>query len=232
MNTWNFYRNSLDLISEPAAHPDTRGIKAELYSCPDSTGTEVEFLDLLNSFIVSTKPSRILETGTYKGIGTAALAYGLKYNFDSSRHEGHLISLETDNELAQGSIDRIKRCGLDSFVTIKVGSSVETLQSLESTEGLFDLVFFDSSRPIRPLEFEVLHKRHLLSPSALLVFHDTATAPVKASCTEAVKQTEYRHAIEQIVRDYRLDCISLEMSRGLTIIQYSNQNSDTVAVRS
>ena len=65
------------MLQESFTHPHCPEEKAELFFTFDVGSTEVESLELLHAIIRRTKPQMCLETGTFCGIGTIAIAHAL-----------------------------------------------------------------------------------------------------------------------------------------------------------
>lgn len=94
MKTWNQIAKELHLDhkSETQVHPHVPIERAELFRCRDNSGcTEWEFLNLLNALTVAFKPSIAIETGTFTGFGTIAIALGMRAN-----GFGKLVTIDID----------------------------------------------------------------------------------------------------------------------------------------
>ena len=87
---------------------------------------------------------RILEIGTLGGYSAIWLGRALPT-------DGHLLSLEINEEHASVARANIARAGLDGKVEVRVGPALETLATLRAdhTEP-FDLVFIDADKPNNP----------------------------------------------------------------------------------
>ena len=216
---WNTYKESLTLRSEEAVHPDTCAKKANLFSATTSSATEVEFLDLLHCLVFATKPQLVLETGTFTALGTIAMAYALQKIYVKTGYKGHIFSIESNEQLASHARTKIRGCCLHDFVTVINSDTVKFIEDINDSKK-FDLMFFDSSRPVRPQEYKALKENNLIANGALLIFHDTAQSPVKTTLEERRKQREYIDALETI-SDQCSGRISMEVSRGLSILQFS-----------
>jgi len=87
---------------------------------------------------------RILEIGTLGGYSTIWLARALTSG-------GQLVTLELEPKHATVAANNIGRAGLSSFVDIRVGPAIESLEKLIA-EGVppFDLIFLDADKQSYP----------------------------------------------------------------------------------
>lgn len=81
------------------------------YSAFNSGGVECEVGEFLYSFLLMTKPDRVLETGTHLGIGASYMGLALKDN-----HKGVLETIEYMPEIHAQAKERIKKMGLEGHV--------------------------------------------------------------------------------------------------------------------
>ena len=82
----------------------------------------------------------ILELGTLGGYSTIWLAHALP-------HDGHLVTVEADDEYAAVARANIERAGLSDRVDLRVGPALEILPHLD---GPFDLIFIDADKRSNP----------------------------------------------------------------------------------
>ncbi len=81
-------------------------------------------------------PKTILELGAFTGYSSICLARGLK-------EEGHLHSIEINDELEDLILEAHHRAGLQEKITLHIGDAKEIIPTL----GLqFDLVFIDANK--------------------------------------------------------------------------------------
>jgi predicted O-methyltransferase YrrM len=73
----------------------------------DTMTAEVEVLEFLTCLVTTLKPSLIVETGSFLGISTLALAQGLQNN-----GFGKIISCEFDSKVFAKAKERIDESGL------------------------------------------------------------------------------------------------------------------------
>ena len=113
-----------------------------------------KFLEMVSHF---TRPSRILEIGTYTGYSAICLARGL-------REEGLLYTLEINDELADIQENYIKKAGLEEKIIRIVGDAREVIPSLEEN---FDLVFIDGEKEQYSEYYELCLPR--LNPGGIII---------------------------------------------------------------
>jgi predicted O-methyltransferase YrrM len=217
INDWYNFKKILPIVSEDSTHPKFKGEKYSLFSSVTFESTEIEYLDLLHSLVLSTKPQYILETGTNIGISGIAISYALKYNYEHRHIKGHLKTVEMDVSYYGYLNKLIEELGLTEYITVYIDSSVSFIKNLNDIK--FDLVFFDSSRHIRPQEFYELKEKELLNKDCFLVFHDTCSCAIKDTQEDIEIQNNYRLALDDIKKNCT-GCIELKLGRGMMIFQY------------
>jgi predicted O-methyltransferase YrrM len=128
----------------------------------DGFTAEVEVLDLLTVLTRLVKPAHVIETGTWLGLSSCAIARGLLAN-----GFGDLTTLEIDPDAHSAARETIAHYGLAAIVDPRLVSSMEF-----TPDRIYDMAVFDSEIPLRVHEFRRF--RPWLSSGALIVFHDTA----------------------------------------------------------
>lgn len=94
--------------------------------------------------------SRILELGTFTGYSAICLASALP-------HDGHLDTLEINDELEDLILEGFERAGLSDRISLHIGDCKDTLRRLRSGIGLdeggeadpsmlYDLVYMDANK--------------------------------------------------------------------------------------
>jgi caffeoyl-CoA O-methyltransferase len=89
---------------------------------------------LLQALIVAGGARRVLEIGTFTGLGALAMAEALP-------PDGRLITLEVDDERAARAAEFFAASPVGERIELIVGSALDTLPGLE---GPFDLVWIDA----------------------------------------------------------------------------------------
>jgi predicted O-methyltransferase YrrM/glycosyltransferase involved in cell wall biosynthesis len=148
-------------IPEKTMH-SVDGKAARLWSMFDGFTAEVEVLDFIYALTRLVKPRHVLETGTWLGWTSCAIARALSEN-----GFGHLTTFEINKDARETAVRNIESAGLSSAVTSLLQSSMEF-----TPDGELDMALFDSDLALRVAEFERF--RPWFSKGALVIFHDTA----------------------------------------------------------
>jgi len=162
----------------------------------DSMSAEVEVLDFLRQMVVTLKPNLVVETGTFMGVSTLAIAEGLKHN-----GFGRVITVEFDPNVFAKARERIDASGLGQWIDARNQSSLEL-----HVDGTIDLLFSDSDIHLR--EQEVRHFLPQISPTGLILIHDAS------SLQKVVREAALRLEAEGLVSVVLLPC-----PRGLVVAQ-------------
>ena len=167
MTLWTQVVEELGLARqcEASHHPHSPEERAELFHAADGGSTEFEYLNLVHALILAAKPSYLLETGTYNGYGTLAIASAIALNGC-----GRVTSVDVGE--CQGARELVKRYGLEPHVEFVQSESVQFCA--QWTNQPFDFAFFDSDVSVRHRECDLLIQRKKLSKGALAVFHDSS----------------------------------------------------------
>jgi predicted O-methyltransferase YrrM len=221
---WQEFKRALPLSSEISNHPHSPSESAERFLSVSFEPTELEYLDLIHCVTLASKPKLVLETGTHYGLSTTAIAFALRQNSIGIHEHASLISVEKDAARADCARALICQRGLNDIVTVINAESVSFLAS-EYSGGPFDLVYFDSSRTIRPLEFEVLRSRSLISANAFLLFHDTSVDRASSMPDQIQTQRQYLSALDEAAR-FCSGRVVFGLSRGLTMMQFAKDYSN------
>lgn len=167
-----------------------------LWHMADSQSTELEVLDFLKALVTTVKPRLIVETGTFLGYGTIALAQGLKLN-----GFGRIITIEYDPLICAKAKERIKAAGLADWVESRNESSTET-----AIGDKIDLLFSDSAIVVREQEIRRLLPQ--ISPQGLIAIHD-ANSHFKI----------VRDLVLRMEQEGLISVVMLPTPRGLAIAQ-------------
>jgi len=165
----------------------------------DSMTAEDEVLTFLKSLITTVKPQLVVETGTFRGISTLAIAQGLKEN-----GFGRVVTIEYDPKVFAAARERIEASGLQDWVEYRNESSLDT-----KIDGTIDILFSDSDQSIR--EAEVRRFLPQVSEHGLILVHD-ASSHYKI----------VREAVLRLEQEGLLSTILLPTPRGLAMAQKKN----------
>jgi predicted O-methyltransferase YrrM len=135
----------------------------ERWKMYDTMTAEVEVLEFLTTLVTTLKPELIVETGTFSGISTLALARGMEKN-----GFGRIISCEFDPKVYAKAKERIDGSGLGKWIELRNQSSLEM-----KVEGTIDLLFSDSDEKIREQEVRTFLSQ--VNPNGLILMHDAGS---------------------------------------------------------
>ena len=93
---------------------------------------------------------RVLELGSFSGYSGICLAGGLP-------EDGHLDTLEINDELEDLILEGFSRAGLRERISLHIGDCLETLKRFrEEGRELYDLVFIDANKRDYPEYYELV----------------------------------------------------------------------------
>ncbi len=90
----------------------------------------------LTMLVEISKAKRILEIGAFTGYSATCMAYGLP-------EDGHIDTLEINDELEDLMREGWSRAGVADKITLHIGDARETLSTLE---GPYDIVYMDANK--------------------------------------------------------------------------------------
>jgi len=208
MSDWKKYID-LKIDSESNHHPHCEKEKANIFSAYSGGSTEIEVLDFINGLIKLRKPDFVLETGTYKAIGTIAIASALKSN-----GFGKLISVEKDKQTYLSAKETIGKTDLGEYIDLVNSDSIEFIAKNKIS---FDVVFIDSYVPVRHKEFVELYRKNNLKD--LVLFHDTSRLREESVIFADENQAAYVRELDYIEKYFSKGSIEFYLSRGLRMMQ-------------
>jgi len=168
----------------------------ELWKMYDSMSAEAEVLDFLKQLVITIKPNLVVETGTFMGVSTLAIAQGLKQN-----GFGRVITVEFDPKVFAKAKERIDASGLAAWIDARNQSSLDL-----KVDGSIDLLFSDSDINIR--EREVRHLLPAISPYGLILIHDASS-----------HQKVVREAALRLEAEGLISVVLVPTPRGLVVAQ-------------
>jgi len=156
---------------------------------------------LLNLLAKMVGAKRILEIGTLGGYSTLWLARALP-------DDGNVITLEYEAHHAEIAAQNIRRAGLESKVTIRVGAALDTLPTLADAAP-FDMIFIDADKRNNPayLEWAIQYSR-----SGTLIIGDNVVrnGRVADGDTSDWNIQGVRDFLSQMGHDPRLDATAIQ----------------------
>lgn len=159
----------------------------EYWHAYDDMATEVEVIEFVCALVRALQPELVVETGTWKAYASMLIGEALREN-----EHGHLITLETDADMAQEAARKL------SHLPVKV----EQIDSREyKPPAPIDLLWIDGSTD-RIGEWK--HLGQYLAKHGIVVVHDTGP---------------HRDARSQLNARTDLKIIHLPTPRGVSIGQ-------------
>lgn len=162
----------------------------------DTMSAEVEVLEFLRCLVTTLKPRLIVETGTFLGLSTLAMAEGLREN-----GFGTILTCDPDPAVFARAKERIDASGLGSFVDVRCEPSLSL-----AVPAAIDLLFCDSLPELR--EPEVRRFLPQMNPNGVILMHDAS------SHLQTV-----RAAARRMEEEGLLSVVLLPTPRGLVIAQ-------------
>ena len=216
VNVWARIRSNIVFTAESENHPHAEEEQGHLFSSRSFEETEIEYLDFLYGLVSITKPKRVLETGTHLGLSTIAIGAALT-DISSDVYVPIIDTVEHDQDKVILATSLIESVGLANTVSIHCSSSLEFLRR-QSSDRLYDFVYFDSSRITRLDEFSLLHSRGNIVTGSTLIFHDTSVLRSKSLPQDEEVQKAYLSGLDTIEENcsQRMD---FPLSRGLTVFR-------------
>jgi predicted O-methyltransferase YrrM len=165
-----------------------------------------EILRMISCMI---KPKRILEVGTYTGYSAICLASGLA-------EEGHLHTIDINEELEDMAFRYFCAAGLDKKITQHIGKAAEIIPTLEEE---FDLVFIDADKQNYHLYYDLVFDKMPVG-GVILADNVLYDGEVILPGEEQSKNARAIHAFNEKVRkDNRVEHVLLPVRDGIMIVR-------------
>ena len=157
---------------------------------------------------------RILELGTFTGYSAICLASALP-------EDGHLDTLELNDELEDLIMEGFERAGLDGKISLHVGDCKETLARMRSEIGdnLYDLVYIDANKREYCEYYELVFD--MVRPGGVILA-DNVIWDGKV-CQDPLPQDKQTLSIvrfnDMVSADPRVESVILPIRDGLNVIR-------------
>lgn len=156
------------------------------------------------------RAKEVLEIGCFTGYSTICLAEGLG-------PDGHIDSLEINDELEDIIIEGWERSGLRDKMTLHIGNALDTIARLSGHK--YDLIYIDANKR----EYLAYYKAvmPLLSQGGIIIADDTMLGgKVYDTPDTSDKQTRGLIEFNDFVRnDPRVEVVMLPLRDGVSIIR-------------
>jgi caffeoyl-CoA O-methyltransferase len=154
---------------------------------------------LLELLVHATRARLVLEIGTFAGVSALAMAGGLA-------PDGRIITCEIDRERAEFARARFAAAGLGERIELRVGPAIETIESLD---GPFDLVFIDAWKPDYVDYFEAVLPK--LADDGVILADNTLSG---LAGNDGIATFN-----EHVIADQRVECVLVPIRDGVTLIR-------------
>ena len=163
---------------------------------------------LLNLLVKMTGATRILELGTFTGYSAICLASALP-------DDGHLDTLELNDELEDLILEGFERAGVQDKVSLLIGDCKATIKGLE---GPYDLVFIDANKREYPEYYDLVFD--LVRPGGWILGDNVLWDGKVAE--EPMPQDKQTVGIDtfnkKVAADPRVESVIMPLRDGLNII--------------
>ena len=161
----------------------------------------------LAALVVLTKARRVLEIGTFTGYSAISMASALPA-------DGELITCDVDPDATEIARRYMNESGHGDKIDVRLGPALETLQTLE---GPFDIVFIDADKPNYKNYYEAALP--LLAADGLLIADNVLWSgrivePGGDDSTAAIKEFN-----EHVAADDRVVSVMLTVRDGMTLVR-------------
>ncbi len=167
-----------------------------------------EFLYMMTRMI---SPRNVLEIGTFTGYSAICMALALE-------GEGHIDTLEINDELEDLILEGFERAGVSGRVSLHIGDAVEFLRRQDGKK-LYDLTFIDANKREYPDYYELALT--LTRPGGFILADDVLwDGKVYAEQVPTDKQTSGIVRFNDLAAsDSRVETVILPVRHGLSIIR-------------
>lgn len=167
-----------------------------------------EFLYMMTRMI---SPRNVLEIGTFTGYSAICMALALE-------GEGHIDTLEINDELEDLILEGFERAGVSGRVSLHIGDAMEFLRRQDGKK-LYDLTFIDANKREYPDYYELALT--LTRPGGFILADDVLwDGKVYAEQVPADKQTSGIVRFNDLAAsDPRVETVILPVRHGLSIIR-------------
>ena len=173
---------------------------------------------LLRILIGISSARSVLEIGSFTGYSAASMALALP-------PDGHIDSLEINDELEELMRSGWERAGVSDKITLHIGDARKTLETLS---GPYDLVFIDANKREYCDYYELVFD--LVRPGGLIVVDDVLwDGKVYDEKVSGDKQTQGVVAFNEMIKeDRRVEVVILPLRDGLSIVRKLTRLQDAL----
>ena len=154
----------------------------------------------------------VLELGTFTGYSAICLASALPEN-------GHLDTLEINDELEDLILEGFERAGLDEKISLHIGDCKETLKNFRAEGREYDLVYMDANKREYCEYYELIFD--MVRPGGIILA-DNVLWDGKV-CQDPLPQDKQTLGIvkfnDMVSADPRVESVILPLRDGINIIR-------------
>ena len=154
----------------------------------------------------------ILELGTFTGYSAICLASALPEN-------GHLDTLEINDELEDLILEGFEKAGLDKKISLHIGDCKETLKTFRAEGREYDLVYLDANKREYCEYYELIFD--MVRPGGIILA-DNVLWDGKV-CQDPLPQDKQTLGIvrfnDMVSADERVESVILPLRDGLNMIR-------------
>ena len=171
--------------------------------------------EFLRMIVFMSKPSRILEIGTFTGYSAICLGSAMKEN----NIQCHLDTLEINDELEDIIFGGIEKAGLSEDIDVHFGDAKENLKELAKAGKKYDLIYMDANKreycEYYGLCFDMLNNGGYIIADNVLWDGKVYQEPLPND-----KQTQsLAHFNTMIASDPRVESVILPIRDGINLIR-------------
>lgn len=160
----------------------------------------------------------ILELGTFTGYSAICLAGALP-------EDGHLDTLEINDELEDLILEGFEHAGLDGRISLHIGDCKETLRRLSAEGRMYDIVYMDANKREYCEYYELIFD--MVRPGGLILA-DNVLWDGKV-CQNPLPQDKQTLGIarfnDMVSADPRVESVIMPLRDGLNIIRKKEQTN-------
>jgi caffeoyl-CoA O-methyltransferase len=200
----NIERYALAHTTAPLASIAALREETETLPRPQLAGGRIE-VRLLEALVVATRARRVLEIGTFTGVGALSIASRLPEG-------GTVVTLEGDEEIAAIARRHIAESPWRDRVELVLGDARETVQLVE---GPLDLVFLDAWKRDYIHYYEIVLPR--LADHGVIVADNVLWGGTVLDPTAEGEAAAVRAFADHVHADERVDNTILPVADGLLL---------------
>lgn len=168
--------------------------------------------EIMRMLVQLSGASRILELGTFTGYSAICLASAMP-------EDGHLDTLEINDELEDLILEGFDRAGLADMISLHIGDCKETLRRFREEGREYDLVYMDANKREYPEYYELIFD--MVRPGGLILA-DNVLWDGKV-CQDPLPQDKQTLGIarfnDMVAEDRRVESVILPLRDGLNLIR-------------